>query len=97
MNTTTKTGPDKRERIEARISGDVKDLISAAAKMEGRSLSDFVISSALSAAREVIRANSVLELSSRDQVLFAETLINPPAPKDTLRVAASNYKKSGNP
>ena len=91
MDTSVKNRMDKKERIEARIPGEMKDLISAAAKMEGRSLSDFVISSALSAARDVVRANAILELSQRDQVLFAETLITPPAPIDALAEAAGRF------
>ncbi len=88
MDTSVK---NKKERIEARIPGEMKDLISAAAKMEGRSLSDFVISSALSAARDVVRANAILELSTRDQMLFAQSLITPPAPQAALVKAAGRF------
>ncbi|MCE5201860.1 MAG: DUF1778 domain-containing protein [Synergistaceae bacterium] len=91
MDTSVKNRMSKKERIEARIPADMKDLILAAAKMENLSLSDFVISSALSAARGVLRANAILELSTRDQVLFAETLINPPMPKDALTEAAGRF------
>ncbi|MDO9508235.1 MAG: DUF1778 domain-containing protein [Thermovirgaceae bacterium] len=91
MDTSVKNRMGKKERIEARIPGEMKDLISAAAKMEGRSLSDFVISSALSAARDVVRANAILELSKRDQALFAKTMITPPAPKDVLAEAAGHF------
>ncbi|NCD00402.1 MAG: DUF1778 domain-containing protein, partial [Bacteroidia bacterium] len=51
MDTCIKNRTSKKERIEARVPGDVKDLILAAAKLENLSLSDFVISSALSAAK----------------------------------------------
>lgn len=96
MDTSVKVRISKKERIEARIPGDMKDLILAAAKMESLSLSDFVISSALSAARGVLRANAILELSTRDQVLFAETLITPPAPKDALTEAAGRFVQRKN-
>jgi uncharacterized protein (DUF1778 family) len=91
METSVKNRMSKNERIEARIPKDMKDLILAAAKTEGLSLSDFVISSALSAARDVLMANTILELSTRDQVLFAETLMTPPAPKDALTEAAWRF------
>ncbi len=96
MDTSVKNRMIKKERIEARIPADMKDLILAAAKMENLSLSDFVISSALSAARGVLRANAILELSTRDQVLFAETLITPPVPKDALTEAAGRFVRREN-
>ena len=96
MDTCIKNRTSKTERIEARIPGDVKDLILAAAKLESLSLSDFVISSALSAAKSVLRDNAILELSTMDQVLFAETLITPQAPKDALREAAERFVQRKN-
>ena len=96
MDTSVKNRMIKKERIEARIPADMKDLILAAAKMENLSLSDFVISSALSAARGVLRANAILELSTRDQVLFAETLITPQVPKNALREAAGRFVRREN-
>ena len=96
MDTSVKNRMSKKERIEARIPADMKDLILAAAKMENLSLSDFVISSALSAARGVLRANAILELSTKDQVLFAQALITPQAPKDALREAAERFVQRKN-
>lgn len=96
METSIKNRTSKKDRIEARVPGDVKDLILAAAKLENLSLSDFVISSALSAARGVLRANAILELSTRDQALFAETLITPQVPKNALREATERFVQRKN-
>ena len=96
METCIKNRTSKRERLEARIPGDVKDLILAAAKLENLSLSDFVISSALSAAKGVLRDNTILELSTKDQVLFAQALTTPQAPKDALREAAERFVQRKN-
>ena len=96
MDTCIKNRTSKTERIEARIPGDVKDLILAAAKLENLSLSDFVISSALSAAKGVLRDNTILELSTKDQVLFAQALTTPQAPKDALREAAECFVQRKN-
>jgi|GEM_PF-1951579 len=96
MDTCIKNRTSKTERIEARIPGDVKDLILAAAKLESLSLSDFVISSALSAAKSVLRDNAILELSTKDQVLFAQALTTPQAPKDALREAAECFVQRKN-
>ena len=96
METCIKNRTSKTERIEARVPGDVKDLILAAAKLENLSLSDFVISSALSAAKGVLRDNTILELSTKDQVLFAQALTTPQAPKDALREAAERFAQRKN-
>lgn len=43
---------------------------------EGRSLSDFVISAALSAAKKTVEKNELIHLSIADQQCFAEALIS---------------------
>jgi len=91
VNTAVK-GSGNKERLEARISSDMKKLIQKAAELEGRTVSDFLISSSVAAARQVINAHLNIDLSIRDQVLFAENLLNPPEPVKNLRVAAAKYK-----
>lgn len=94
MNTTTRTSDGARkERFEARIPSAQKRLLQAAAKMEGRSLSDFVISSALSAARDVVKTLTLLELSQKDQALFADALIDPPKPNERFARAAASFSE----
>ena len=83
MNPNSKT-----DRLEARIPGELKALLVRAASLQGRSLTDFVIASASDAARRTIRESEVLEWSERDQVAFAEALLNPPAPNPALASAA---------
>src|SRR6056297_2136716 len=91
MNIALKNSGNK-DRLEARISPDMKKLIQKAAELEGRTVSDFLISSSVAAARQVINAHLNIDLSIRDQVLFAEGLLNPPEPVHNLRVAAGKYK-----
>ena len=91
MNTAVK-GSGNRDRLEARISPDMKKLIQKAAELEGRTVSDFLISSSVAAARQVINAHLNIDLSIRDQVLFADNLLNPPEPVKNLRVAAAKYQ-----
>lgn len=91
MNAVTKK-TEKKERLEARIPSNMKKLIQMAADLEGRSLSDFIISSSVNAARNVIKEQTALELTARDQELFAEALLNPPEPRKSLRVAAAKYR-----
>jgi len=83
----------KTERLEARIPPGVKAMLSRAAALQGRSLTDFVVGTATEEARRVIRESEVLELTRRDQVAFAEALGDPPGPLPALRDAASRYRQ----
>lgn len=83
----------KRERLEARVSPDQKELIQRAAALTGRSLTDFVVSSAQAAAEEAIRTHAVIRLSARDTAILVEALLNPPEPNEALRAAAEDYRR----
>jgi uncharacterized protein (DUF1778 family) len=82
----------KTERLEARIPGEVKAILTRAASLQGRSLTDFVVGSATEAARRIIRESEVLELSARDQVAFARAVLSPPRATRALRAAARRYR-----
>jgi uncharacterized protein (DUF1778 family) len=83
--------PVRSERIEARISKEQKQLLLRAAFLEGRSLSDFVISSAQEAAKQTVRDHELLVLGRRDQQAFVEALLDDTPPGDGLRDAARQY------
>jgi len=83
----------KSDRLEARIPARQKELLLKAAAIRGQSLTEFVVSSATKAAREVIRESQVLELSERDQRAFAEALMSPLTPSQRLKKAAREYMK----
>lgn len=87
------TSSQKRERLEARITPEQKELFQRAASLTGRSLSDFVIGSVQEAAAEAIRSHQVLELTARESEAFASALLNPPEPSEALRAGASRYRK----
>ena len=55
--------------------------------MQGRSLTDFVVSAAHDAAQQAIEEQTILGLSAEDQRRFAEALIQPPAPNAALNKA----------
>ncbi|UFP96765.1 DUF1778 domain-containing protein [Gloeobacter morelensis] len=84
----------KSERLEVRVSGDGKALIAQAAQLEGRTVSDFVVASALEAASRTIQEHGLLYLSQQDQQVFVEAILNPPEPNDELRQAAKEYQRS---
>ena len=78
----------KPARLEARLPASVYDLLKRAADLQGRSLSDFVVSSAREAAERAIAEHDVIRLSREDQIQFVEALLNPPPVADALRRAA---------
>jgi uncharacterized protein (DUF1778 family) len=83
----------KPERLEARLSADAKAIIQHAADLTDRSLSEFVVSSALEAAKQTIREHEVIVLSARDSALFVEALLDPRGPNDALLAAADRYRE----
>ena len=83
----------KTERIEARTSPDVRQLIEKAAKLEGRSISDFVISMAAAGARRTIQEFNVITLSERDQEAFAASHLDPKPVPEALKRAKKRHEK----
>ena len=82
-----------KKRLEARISAEQKGLLVEAARLRGQSLSDFVVGSAQDAARQTIQDYHVITLSRRDQHVFVQALLEPPAPNEALRKAAERYRE----
>ena len=67
-------------RLEARLPASVYATLKRAAELQGRSVSDFVVSAAHEAARRAIEEEGILRLSAEDQQRFAEALLDPPGP-----------------
>ena len=74
-------------RLEARLPMEVHALLKRAAEMEGRTLTDFVVTAARDAALRTIADTEVVRLSLEDQQRIAEAMLNPPLPTDSLRRA----------
>lgn len=84
----------KRERLEFRIPQKLKILFQHAADIQGKSLSDFLVTTAEKTANEVIRENQVIQLSIEDSIAFAKALLHAPKPNKTLQSAYTRYKKN---
>jgi uncharacterized protein (DUF1778 family) len=82
----------KTARLEARLTDQQKELLQHAADLTGRSLTEFVVSSAQEAAARTVREQEVLTLSARDRQVFVNALLNPKPPGKRLRKAAKRYK-----
>jgi len=89
----TASSAAKAERLEARITAPLKETLQRAADLEGRSLTDFVISAAHDTAKRVIQEHGILLLTANDSKVFVNALLHPPAPNEKLRRAARRYKQ----
>ncbi len=74
-------------RLEARISPELHTMLKRAAELQGRSVTDFVVSTVQEAARQTIQQSEIIALSVADQECFANALLSPPEPNDALRRA----------
>lgn len=82
----------RTERIEARLSPDVLSLVKRAAALQGRSVSDFVVSASQDAAYRVIEEDAVIRLSVEDQRQFIDLLLNPPELSSALERASEAHR-----
>ena len=80
-------------RLEARISPDALDMVKRAAEIQGRSISDFVVTAAQEAAQRTISEMNIIRLSMEAQKVFVEALLNPPEPSPALRRARAMRKR----
>ena len=78
-------------RLEARISPELHKLLKRAAEVQGRSLTDFVVTAVQDAAQRAIEQSELIRLSLADQELFAKTLLSPPEPSPALRRAMARH------
>lgn len=90
----TPGGRVRGERLEARITADQKSLIERAAALQGRSVTDFVLTSVQEAARRAIEEHQRLDLSLRDSETFVHALINPQPVNDRLRDTVRRYRQA---
>ncbi len=92
MQVTKRRPPERRgARLEARVSGATKALFQKAAAIQGRSVTDFVVQSAVEAAKRTVQENEFMHLTQRDRVAFVEALLSAPAPNARLKKAAQRH------
>ena len=80
------------ERLEARITADQKALIQRAAELEGRSVTDYVVSSVQDAAKRTVEAHDVMVLSAAESRAFVDALLHPPPVNERLRESVRRYR-----
>jgi uncharacterized protein (DUF1778 family) len=81
------------ERLETRVTADQKSLIERAAALQGRTVTDFVLTSVQEAARRAIDEHQRLNLSLRDSDAFVEALLTSQKVNDRLRDTVRRYRR----
>lgn len=86
------TASTKTARLEARITPDLQALLKRAAEIDGRSVTDFVVTAVQDAAERRIEQAQVMRLSLEDQRLFVDALLDPPEPNAALKRAFARHR-----
>jgi uncharacterized protein (DUF1778 family) len=84
----------KAYRFDARLNEVQKVLIQKAADLEGRTMTDFVLHSAETAAQRTIEERAMLMLSVRETEAFVDAILYPAEAGPVLRKAGSHYKST---
>ena len=87
------TKPPRSERIEARIAPEALAVVRHAAKLQGCSLSEFIVAAAREAAHRAIEEAHVIRLAIEDQRRFAELILSPPGPSPALKRAKKAHTR----
>jgi uncharacterized protein (DUF1778 family) len=84
---------NRTARIEARISPDLLATVKRAAELQGRSVSDFVVTATAEAAQKIVTDAEVIRLSREASEQIAELLMNPPPPTEALKEAFAQRRR----
>ncbi len=80
-------------RLEARIPTDLHAMLKRAADLQGRTMTDFIVSAVREAAQHAIEEAEMMRLSMRDQMAFAQALISVPTQNAALERAFARRKQ----
>ena len=83
----------RSERINLRLSEAAKRRIEQAASVEGKTVSGFIVSSALENAEKSVRRHETIALEREDAIRFFDALATAPAPNDKLRAALKEHER----
>jgi len=67
----------RQERINLRLKRDSKQMLERAANFEGKTVSSFILSSALARAEQTVHEHEVLRLNAEDAEAFFNALNKP--------------------
>ena len=84
----------KSERINLRLNSGAKSTLERAARLEGKTLSSFIINCAVSAAKRTITDHETISLTVQESEAFYKALAKPVQFNDKLRSAVDKHDKS---
>ncbi len=87
------SGRHRDQRLETRVTLGQKKLIERAAWLQGRTVTDFVVSTLQEAAKQAIADHSVWKLTQEQQKAFLEGLMQAPEPNPKLRKAYERLQR----
>lgn len=90
-NKVSKTS-SQNSRLEARVSSHLKKLFVKAAKIQGVSLTDFIVTTAKKEAESVLKLQTLINLSLKDMALLIKKCVSNEEPNNKLRQAAALFK-----
>jgi uncharacterized protein (DUF1778 family) len=76
------------------VTAEQKTLIEQAAALQGRTVTDFVLTSVQDAARRAIADHQLIELSVRDSRAFVAALNRPKSANARLRETIRRYRRA---
>jgi uncharacterized protein (DUF1778 family) len=88
MSASTET---KQDRINLRLKRSVKIALERAASFEGKTVSNFILTSALAHAEKTIHEHEVMRLNSRDSETFFNALAKPVSFNKKLQAAFEEH------
>lgn len=91
MPTLQKKKP--KTRLDFRLDTEAKEVITQAAYVTGKSLSEFAVSSLVQSAQEVLEKHQTITFSNRDFDAFLEAIESEEEPNDALKRAAERYQQ----
>ena len=83
----------KSERVNLRLTATAKQRIEQAASFEWKTVSGFIVSSALESAEKAIQKHEKMALGRRAAKHFFDVIVNPSPPNDKLRTALDEHGK----
>lgn len=83
----------KQDRINLRLKHSAKKALERAAGFEGKTVSNFILTSALAHAEKTIHEHEVMRLNSRDSEAFFNALVRPVRFNKKLAAAFGEYEQ----
>lgn len=84
---------NKNERINLRVKSSAKRLIDLAAAFEGKTISHFILASALNRAEQTIQEHQMMTMNTKNSRIFFDALTRPVRFNQKLTAALEEHDK----